>query len=56
MQNITTRDAGESFANMQAFNNALQKQKPCSVMEMTNGTGMLVLYEPVHFILLLGLF
>jgi hypothetical protein len=39
----------ESFANMQAFNNALQEQKPGSVMEMMNGTRMLVLYEPVQF-------
>jgi hypothetical protein len=39
----------ESFANMQAFNNALQEQKPGSVMEMINGTRMLVFYEPVQF-------
>jgi hypothetical protein len=39
----------ESFANLQAFNNALQEQKPGSVMEMINGTRMLVFYEPVQF-------
>jgi hypothetical protein len=39
----------ESFANIQAFNNALQGQKPGSVMEMINGTRMLVFYEPVQF-------
>ena len=39
----------ESFANLQAFNNSLQKQKPGSVMEMINGTRMLVFYEPVQF-------
>jgi hypothetical protein len=39
----------ESFANMQALNNALQEQKPGSVMEMINGTRMLVFYEPVQF-------
>jgi hypothetical protein len=38
-------DQNESFA----FNNALQEQKPGSVMEMINGTGMLVFYEPVQF-------
>jgi hypothetical protein len=42
-------DQNESFANMQAFNNALQEQKPGSVMEMINGTTMLVFYEPVQF-------
>jgi hypothetical protein len=42
-------DQNESFANLQAFNNALQKQKPGSVMEMINGTRMLVFYEPVQF-------
>jgi hypothetical protein len=42
-------DQNESFANMQAFNNALQEQKPGSVMEMINGTRMLVFYEPVQF-------
>jgi hypothetical protein len=42
-------DQNESFANMQAFNNALQEQKPSSVMEMINGTRMLVFYEPVQF-------
>jgi hypothetical protein len=39
----------ESFANMQAFNNAQQEQKPGSVMEMINGNRMLVFYEPVQF-------
>jgi Cache domain len=39
----------ESFANLQAFNNALQGQEPGSVMEMINGTRMLVFYEPVQF-------
>jgi Cache domain len=39
----------ESFANLQAFNNALQVQKTGSVMEMINGTRMLVFYEPVQF-------
>jgi hypothetical protein len=39
----------ESFVNLQAFNNALQEQKPGSVMEMINGTRMLVFYEPVQF-------
>ena len=39
----------ESFANMQAFNNALQEQKPGSITEMINGTRMLVFYEPVQF-------
>ena len=39
----------ESFANLQAFNNLLQEQKPGSVMEMINGTRMLVFYEPVQF-------
>jgi Cache domain len=42
-------DQNESFANMQAFNNALQEQKPGSVIEMINGTRMLVFYEPVQF-------
>jgi hypothetical protein len=39
----------ESFANQQAFNNALREQKTGSVMEMINGTRMLVFYEPVQF-------
>ena len=39
----------ESFANLQAFNNALREQKSGSVMEMINGTRMLVFYEPVQF-------
>ncbi|MFY9566666.1 MAG: cache domain-containing protein [Nitrososphaeraceae archaeon] len=39
----------ESFANLQAFNNALREQKPGSVMEMINGTRMLVIYEPGQF-------
>jgi hypothetical protein len=38
-----------SFANLQAFNNALREQKSGSVMEMINGTRMLVFYEPVQF-------
>ena len=42
-------DQNESFANLQAFNNALQEQKPGSVMEMINVTRMLVFYEPVQF-------
>ena len=42
-------DQNESFANLRAFNNALQEQKPGSVMEMMNGTRMLVFYEPVQF-------
>jgi hypothetical protein len=42
-------DQNESFASLQAFNNALQEQKPGSVMEMINGTRMLVFYEPVQF-------
>jgi hypothetical protein len=39
----------ESFANLQSFNNALREQKTGSVMEMINGTRMLVFYEPVQF-------
>jgi Cache domain len=39
----------ESFANLQAFNNALQEQKPGSTIEMINGIRMLVFYEPVQF-------
>jgi Cache domain len=39
----------ESFAGLQAFNNALQEQKPSSITEMLNGTRMLVFYEPVQF-------
>ena len=39
----------ESFADLQAFNNALKEQKPGSIMEMINGTRMLVSYEPVQF-------
>jgi hypothetical protein len=39
----------ESFANLQAFKNALRQQKPGSIMEMINGTRMLVFYEPVQF-------
>jgi hypothetical protein len=42
-------DQNESYANLQAFNNALQEQKPGSVMEMINGTRMLVFYEPAQF-------
>jgi hypothetical protein len=39
----------ESFANLQAFNNALREQKLGSVTEMLNGTRTLVSYEPVQF-------
>ena len=39
----------ESFANLQAFNNVLQEQKPGSAIEMINGVRMLVFYEPVQF-------
>ena len=39
----------ESFANLQAFNNVLQEQKPGSSIEMINGIRMLVFYEPVQF-------
>jgi Cache domain len=39
----------ESFANLQAFKNALQEQKPGSVIELVNGIRMLVFYEPVQF-------
>ena len=39
----------ESFANLQAFNNALQEQKPGSAIEIINGIRMLVFYEPVQF-------
>jgi hypothetical protein len=39
----------ESLATLQAFNNALQEQKAGSVMEMINGTRMLIFYEPVQF-------
>jgi hypothetical protein len=39
----------ESFAGLQASNNALREQKSGSVMEMINGTRMLVFYEPVQF-------
>jgi hypothetical protein len=39
----------ESFANLQAFNNALQERKPSSVTEIIDGTRMLVFYEPVQF-------
>jgi hypothetical protein len=46
---LSRTNQNESFANLQAFNNALQEQKPGSVMEMINGTRMLVFYEPVQF-------
>jgi hypothetical protein len=47
---MTTRAShNESFANLQAFNNALREQKPGSDMEMINGTRTLVFYEPVQF-------
>ena len=39
----------ESFANLQAFNNALQEQKPGSSIEMIDGVRMLAFYEPVQF-------
>jgi Cache domain len=39
----------ESFANLQAFNNALWEQKSGSVTEMINGIRMLVFYEPLQF-------
>ena len=39
----------ESFANLQAFNNVLQEQKPGSTIEMINGIRMLVFYDPVQF-------
>ena len=39
----------ESFANLQAFKNALREQKPGSIMEMINGARMHVFYEPVKF-------
>ena len=42
-------DKNESFANLQSFNNALREQKTGSVMEMINGTRMLLFYEPVQF-------
>jgi hypothetical protein len=42
-------EQNESFANLQAFNNALQEQNSGSVLEMINGTRMLVFYEPVQF-------
>jgi Cache domain len=42
-------DQNESFVGLQAFNNALREQKSGSVMEMINGTRMLVFYEPVQF-------
>jgi hypothetical protein len=46
---IFRTNQNESFANLQAFNNALQEQKPSSITEMLNGTRMLVFYEPVQF-------
>lgn len=39
----------ESFSNLKAFNNAIQEQKSGSVIEMINGTRILVFYEPVQF-------
>jgi hypothetical protein len=47
-KNYLRTNQNESFANLQAFNNALQEQKSGSVMEMLNGTRMLVFYEPVQ--------
>ena len=46
---IFRTNQNESFANLQAFNVALQEQKPGSVIETINGTRMLVLYELVQF-------
>jgi Cache domain len=46
---LFSTNQNESFANLQAFNNALQEQKPGSVMEMIDGTRMHVFYEPVQF-------
>jgi Cache domain len=46
---LFSTNQNESFANLQAFNNALREQKSGSVMEMINGTRMLVFYEPVQF-------
>jgi hypothetical protein len=46
---LSRTNQNESFANLQAFNNALQEQKPGSVKETINGTRMLVFYEPVQF-------
>jgi hypothetical protein len=46
---LFSTNKNESFANLQAFNNALQEQKPGSVIEMINGTRMIVFYEPVQF-------
>ena len=40
---LFSTNKNESFANLQAFNNALKEQKQGSVMEMINGTRMLVL-------------
>ena len=46
---IFRTNQNELFADLQAFNNALQEQKPSSITEMLNGTRMLVFYEPVQF-------
>ena len=46
---LFSTNKNESFKNLQAFNNALQERKPGSVIEMINGTRMLVFYEPVQF-------
>jgi Cache domain len=48
-QQLFRTHQNESFANLQAFNNALLEQKSGSVTEMINGTKMLVFYEPVQF-------
>jgi hypothetical protein len=40
---LFSTNQNESFANLQAFNNALQEQKPGSVMEMINGTRILLM-------------
>jgi|RhiMethySRZTD1v2_1073278.scaffolds.fasta_scaffold00312_47 hypothetical protein len=45
---LFSTNKNESFANLQAFNNALLDQKPGSVTEMINGTRMLVFYEPAQ--------
>jgi hypothetical protein len=45
---LFSMNQNESFANLQAFNNVQQEQKSGSVMEMINGTRMLVFYEPVQ--------
>lgn len=46
---LFSTNQNESFTNLRAFNNALQEQRAGSVIEMINGTRMLVFYEPVQF-------